>query len=82
MVGIFFGVGTLIGQAGLHYKKNRELINEVFNSMNSNIMDTINNVEKSIQQEMDKMNESMTKDIKEIKVFINILIDKAIKLSA
>ena len=81
-VGIFFGVGTLIGQAGLHYKKNRELINEVFNSMNNNIMDTINNVEKSIQQEMDKMNDSMTKDIKEIKGFINILIDKAIKLSA
>jgi hypothetical protein len=80
-VGIVFGVGTLIGQAGLHYKKNRELINEVFNSMNSNIMDTINNVEKSIQQEMDKMNDSMAKDIKEIKVFINILIDKAIKLS-
>ena len=48
--------------------------------MNKNVLETINNVEDSIQKEMDKINESMEKDIEEIKVFINILIDRTIKL--
>ena len=44
-------------------------------------METINNVEESIKTEMDKMKESMARDIKEIKTFINILIDRVIKLT-
>ena len=81
-VGVFVGVGALIGQAGYHYKKNRELINTVYNDMNKSVLDTINNVEDSIKKEMDKINDSMEKDIQEIKVFIKILIDRAIKLLA
>lgn len=81
-VGFVFGVGTLIGQAGYHYKKNRELINSAFEDMNNNILETINKVEDSLQKEMDKVNKSMTEDIKEIKKFINILIDRVIKLVA
>ena len=81
-VGVVVGFGTLIGQAGYHYKKNRELINTVYDDMNKNILETINNVEESIQKEIDKINESMEKDIEEIKVFINILIDRTIKLLA
>ena len=81
-VGVVVGFGTLIGQAGYHYKKNRELINTVYDDMNKNVLETINNVEESIQKEMDKINESMEKDIEEIKVFINILIDRTIKLLA
>ena len=81
-VGVVVGFGTLIGQAGYHYKKNRELINTVYDDMNKNVLETINNVEDSIQKEMDKINESMEKDIEEIKVFINILIDRTIKLLA
>ena len=50
--------------------------------MNKNVLDTINKVEDSIQKEMNKINESMEKDIQEIKIFINILIDRAIKLLA
>jgi hypothetical protein len=81
-VGVFVGVGALIGQAGYHYKKNRELINTVYNDMNKSVLDTINNVEDSIKKEMDKINDSMEKDIQEIKVFIKILIDRAIKIVA
>ena len=50
--------------------------------MNKNVLDTINNVEDSIKKEMDKINDSMEKDIQEIKVFIKILIDRAIKIVA
>ena len=81
-VGVVVGVGTLIGQAGYHYKKNRELINSVYDDMKKNVLETINNVEDSIKKEMDKINESMQKDIEEIKVFIKILIDRTIKLLA
>ena len=81
-VGVVVGVGTLFGQVGYHYKKNRELINNVYNDMNQTVLDTINNVEDSIKIEMDKINESMEKDIQEITVFINILIDRVIKLLA
>ena len=81
-VGVVVGVGTLFGQVGYHYKKNRELINNVYNDMNQTVLDTINNVEDSIKKEMDKINESMEKDIQEITVFINILIDRVIKLLA
>ena len=81
-VGIAVGFGTLFGQASYHYKKNREMINSIYDDMNKNILETINNVEISIQKEMEKINESMEKDIKEIKVFINILIDRVIKLLA
>ena len=81
-VGVVVGVGTLFGQAGYHYKKNRELINSVYDDMNKNVLDTINNVEDSIKKEMEKIDESMEKDIQEIKVFINILIDRVIKLLA
>ena len=81
-VGVVVGVGTLFGQVGYHYKKNRELINSVYDDMNKNVLDTINNVEDSIKKEMEKIDESMEKDIQEIKVFINILIDRVIKLLA
>ena len=81
-VGIAVGFGTLFSQASYHYKKNREMINSIYDDMNKNILETINNVEISIQKEMEKINESMEKDIKEIKVFINILIDRVIKLLA
>ena len=81
-VGVVVGVGTLFGQVGYHYKKNRELINNVYDDMNKNVLDTINNVEDSIKKEMKKIDESMEKDIQEIKVFINILIDRVIKLLA
>ena len=81
-VGVVVGVGTLFGQVGYHYKKNRELINNVYDDMNKNVLDTINNVEDSIKKEMEKIDESMEKDIQEIKVFINILIDRVIKLLA
>ena len=50
--------------------------------MKKNVLETINNVEDSIKKEMDKINESMQKDIAEIKVFIKILIDRTIKLLA
>ena len=80
-IGVIVGVGSLIGQAGLHYKKNRELINQLYDTMRNNIMETINNVEESIKTEMDKMKDSMARDIKEIKTFINILIDRVIKLT-
>ena len=81
-VGVFVGVGALIGQAGYHYKKNRELINTVYNDMNKSVLDTINSVEDSIKKEMDKINDSMEKDIQKIKVFIKILIDRTIKILA
>ena len=81
-VGVVFGFGTLIGQAGYHYKKNRELINKVYNDMNKSVLDTINNAEDFIRKEMDKIDDSMEKDILEIKVFIKILIDRTIKLLA
>ena len=81
-VGVVVGFGTLIGQAGYHYKKNRELINNVYDDMNKNVLDTINKVEDSIQKEMNKINDSMEKDIQEIKDFIKILIDRVIKLFA
>ena len=79
-VGVVVGVGTLLGQAGYHYKKNRELINNVYDDMNKNVLDTINKVEDFIRKEMEKINDSMEKDIEEIKVFIKILIDRCIKL--
>ena len=50
--------------------------------MNKNVMDTISNVEDFIKKEMEKINKSMEKDIQEIKIFINILIDRVIKLLA
>ena len=79
-VGVVVGVGTLIGQAGIYYKKNRELINSFYEDMNKNVMETINNVEDSVKKEMEKINNSMEKDIQEIKKFINILIDRTIKI--
>ena len=81
-VGIAVGFGTLFGQARYHYKKNRELINSIYDDMNKNVMDTISNVEDFIKKEMEKINKSMEKDIQEIKIFINILIDRVIKLLA
>ena len=81
-VGLVVGVGSLIGQAGYHYKKNRKVINSIYEDMNKSVMDAITDVEDSIKKEMDKIKESMEKDILEVKKFVNILIDRIIKILA
>lgn len=81
-VGLVVGVGSLIGQAGYHYKQNRKVINSVYEDMNKSVMDAITDVEDSIKKEMDKIKESMEKDILEVKKFVNILIDRIIKILA
>ena len=81
-VGLVVGVGSLIGQAGYHYKNNRKVINSVYEDMNKSVMDAITDVEDSIKKEMDKIKESMEKDILEVKKFVNILIDRIIKILA
>jgi hypothetical protein len=81
-VGLVVGVGSLIGQAGYHYKQNRKLINSVYEDMNKSIIDAITDVEDSIKKEMDKIKESMEKDILEVKKFVNIIIDRIIKILA
>jgi hypothetical protein len=79
-VGLVVGVGSLIGQAGYHYKQNRQLINSVYEDMNKSVIDAITDVEDSIKKEMDKIKESMEKDILEVKKFVNIIIDRIIKI--
>ena len=81
-VGLVVGVGSLIGQAGYHYKNNRKVINSIYEDMNKSVMDAITDVEDSIKKEMDKIKESMEKDILEVKKFVNILIDRIIKILA
>ena len=81
-VGLVVGVGSLIGQAGYHYKQNRQLINSVYEDMNKSVIDAITDVENSIKKEMDKIKESMEKDIFEVKKFVNIIIDRIIKILA
>ena len=81
-VGLVVGVGSFIGQAGYHYKQNRKLINSVYEDMNKSVMDTITEVEDSIKKEMDKIEESMEKDILEVKKFVDIIIDRIIKILA
>ena len=81
-VGLVVGVGSLIGQAGYHYKQNRQLINSVYEDMNKSVIDAITDVEDSIKKEMDKIKESMEKDIFEVKKFVNIIIDRIIKILA
>ena len=79
-VGVVMGVGTLLVQARNHFKGNRETINSLFDEMKKNILETINIVEESINKEKEKIVESMEKDIKEINSFIDIIIDRVIKL--
>ena len=79
-VGVVMGVGTLLVQARNHFKGNRETINSLFDEMKKNILETINIVEESINKEKEKIVESMEKDIKEINAFIDIIIDRVIKL--
>ena len=79
-VGVVLGVGTFLFQARNHFKGNREVINSLFEEMNKNISETINIVEESINKEKEKISESMEKDIKEINEFIEIIIDRVIKL--
>ena len=79
-VGVVLGVGTLFVQARNHFKGNREAINSLFEEMNKNISETVNTVEESINKEKEKIIESMEKDIKEINDFIDIIIDRVIKL--
>ena len=79
-VGVVLGVGTLFVQARNHFKGNREAINSLFEEMNKNISETVNTVEESINKEKVKIIESMEKDIKEINDFIDIIIDRIIKL--
>lgn len=81
-VGLVVGVGSLIGQAGYHYKQNRKVINSLYEDMNKSVMDAITDVEDSIKKEMDKIKESMEKDILEVKKFVNIIIDRIIKILA
>ena len=81
-VGLVVGVGSLIGQAGYHYRNNRKVINSIYEDMNKSVMDAITDVEDSIKKEMDKIKESMEKDILEVKKFVNILIDRIIKILA
>ena len=81
-VGLVVGVGSLIGQAGYHYKNNRKVINSIYEDMNKSVMDAITDMEDSIKKEMDKIKESMEKDILEVKKFVNILIDRIIKILA
>ena len=50
--------------------------------MNKIVLDTINDAEDSIKKEMDKIEESMEKDILEVKKFVNIIIDRIIKILA
>ena len=79
-VGVVFGVGTLLAQARYHFKGNRETINSLYEQVNNNILETINKVEDSINSERNKILESMEKDIKEIKIIMDIIIDRVIKL--
>ena len=79
-VGVVLGVGTLAYQARKHFKGNREVINSLYEEINKNIFETINLVEESINKEKEKIAESMEKDIREINEFIDIIIDRVIKL--
>ena len=79
-VGVVLGVGTLFAQARSHFKGNRGMINNLFEEINNNVGQTINMVEESINKEKEKILESMEKDIKEIKIVIDIIIDRVIKL--
>ena len=79
-VGVVLGVGTLFAQARSHFKGNRGMINNLFEEINNNVRQTISGVEESINKEKDKIRESMEKDIKEIKIIIDIIIERVIKL--
>ena len=79
-VGVVLGVGTLFAQARSHFKGNRGMINNLFEEINNNVRQTISGVEESINKENDKIKESMEKDIKEIKIIIDIIIERVIKL--
>ena len=79
-VGVVLGVGTLFAQARSHFKGNRGMINNLFEEINNNVRQTITGVEESINKEKDKIRESMEKDIKEIKIVIDIIIERVIKL--
>lgn len=79
-VGVVVGVGTLFAQARHHFKGNRDIINTLFEEMNKNILETVNIVDGEINKEMEKIIHSMEEDLKEIKIIINIIIERVIKL--
>ena len=79
-VGVVVGVGTFAVQARSHFKGNRELINSLYEEMNKNISETLDTVEEYINEQKEKINESMVKDIQEINAIIDIIIDRVIKL--
>ena len=79
-VGVVVGVGTLFAQARHHFKGNRGIINHLFEEMSNSINQTVILVEDSINKENQKITESMDKDLKEINIVIDIIIDRAIKL--
>ena len=67
-------------QARSHFKGNRDLINSLYEEMNKNISETLDTVEKFINEQKEKINESMEKDIQEVNAIIDIIIDRVIKL--
>ena len=79
-VGVVLGVSTLVASARHHFKGNRGTINALFEEVNNNIIQMINNVDDSVKKEIEKIIESMENDIKEIKNFIDILVDRVIKI--
>ena len=78
--GVVLGVSTLVASARHHFKGNRGTINALFEEVNNNIIQMINNVDDSVKKEIEKIIESMENDIKEIKNFIDILVDRVIKI--
>ena len=81
-VGVVLGIGTLVAQTRNHFKGNRGTINAVYEEINNNILQMVNHVEDSISKEIEKITQSMENDIKEIKNFIDILVDRVFKIIA
>ena len=79
-IGVVVGVGSLMGQAGAHYKKNRKIMGSIFDDMEISVVYMVSVVENTLRNEIGKEDEKIEKDLEEVRMFIQILVDRVGKV--
>ena len=79
-VGVVVGVGSLVGQASAHYIKNRKIILNIFEDVEESAVYLNDVVESTLKNEIKKVDESVDKDLGEVKMFIEVLVDRVEKI--
>ena len=79
-IGVVVGVGSLMGQVSLHYKNNRKKVENIFDDIENSGVYLTGVVENILMKDVKSTDESVENDLKEVRMFIDVLVDRVGKI--